>query len=165
MNAILQFWAERVPRERMILAGGAALLALALLYALLIDPAVSGIARMQRSLPTLRMQASQLEQLLAEVRSLRTRPQVASVGAQESRGQIERTLAAAGLKTTRIVPLADGDLQLTFANTPYANWAVWLAAAERDLGARASSVKATATATPGNVDLDVALHLSIGQRR
>jgi general secretion pathway protein M len=160
MNALLNFWAERVPRERAILAGGAAALLLALVYALLIDPAWSGIGRLQRSLPSLRTQASQLEQLLAEVRSLRARAQVASVAPQEARAQIERTLAAAGLKSSRVVPLADGDLQLSFANVPYANWVVWLATAERDLGARAASVKATATATPGNVDIDVALHLA-----
>jgi len=159
-DKLAQFWSERAPRERQILLAGGAFLLLALYYAVLFDPAWSGITRLTRGLPPLRAQASQLDQLLGEVKALRTRPQVATVSAQDSRAQIEKTLAASGLKATRIVPLSDGDLQLSFSNVPYASWAVWLAGIERDLGARASSVKATATATPGNVDLDVALRLS-----
>ena len=60
----------------------------------------------------------------------------------------------------RVVPLSDGDLQLTFANVPFAGWAIWLASVERELGGRAMSVTANANGTPGNVDVELALRLA-----
>jgi type II secretory pathway component PulM len=43
---------------------------------------------------------------------------------------------------------------------PFAQWSSWLAATERELGARAISVKATGTGTPGQVDVELALRLA-----
>lgn len=160
MNALAQFWSERAPREKAILAAAAAIVLIAVLYLVAVEPAVTGIARLERGLPQARAQAAKLDALLGEARNLKSRAQVATVSPQEARGAIEKSLAAAGLKAARIVPLADGDLQLTFANVPYATWAAWLARTERELGARAASVSATATATPGNVDVELALRLA-----
>lgn len=160
IEAVQRFWQERGSRERLALLAGAALALLALLYWLLIEPPVTGIAQLQRALPTARTQAAQLDALLAEAKGLRARPRVATVGPGEARVAIEKSLASAGLKAARIVPLADGDVQMTFANVPYAGWATWLAGAERELGAHATSVLANATATPGNADVELALRLA-----
>ena len=60
-----------------------------------------------------------------------------------------------------MVPLSEGDIQLTFANVPYGAWATWLAGIERELGARATSVVVTGKeGTPGNVDAELALRLA-----
>ena len=160
MDGFLQFWSERSPRERSILLTGVAVVVTALLYLLTIEPAVTGITRLERGLPQARAQAAKLDALLAEVKSLRTRAQVATLSPQESRTAVEKSLATAGLKAARVVPLSDGDLQLTFANVPYAQWSVWLAGVERELGGRATNVAATATGTPGNVDVELALRLA-----
>ena len=160
MEALRNFWSQRAPRERRMLAAAAAVVLLALIYALLIEPAATGIRRLERSLPATRTQAVQLDQLLTEVTALKARPQVAVLAPAEARGALDKSLAAAGLKAERIVPLADGDLQLTFANTPYATRSTWLAAAERELGARASIVTARRTETPGAADIEVTLRLA-----
>jgi len=160
VDGLLQLWAERSPREKSILLTGCAIVLAALVYLLTIEPAASGITRLERGLPQTRAQAAKLDALLAEVKNLRTRAQVATLSPQESRTAVEKSLAAAGLKATRVVPLSDGDLQLTFANVPYASWAIWLASVERELGGRAMSVTATATGTPGNVDVELALRLA-----
>lgn len=160
MDAIKAFWIERVPREKMILALLALLVGVALIFVMLIEPAATGITRLERGLPQARTQAAQLDALLAEVKSLKSKAQVATVSAQEARGAIEKSLAAAGLKATRIVPLSDGDIQLTFTNVSYANWATWLATTERELGARTTSVVAVGHATLGNVDVELALRLA-----
>ena len=160
MDSFLQFWAERSPREKSILLMGCAIVLAALVYLLTIEPAMSGITRLERGLPQTRAQAAKLDALLAEVKNLRTRAQVATLSPQETRAAVEKSLASAGLKATRVVPLSDGDLQLTFANVPYASWAIWLASVERELGGRAMSVTANATATPGNVDVELALRLA-----
>lgn len=160
MDGLLQFWAERSPREKSVLLAGVAVILAAIIYLLTIEPAATGIARLERGLPQARAQAAKLDALLAEVKSLRTRAQVATLSPQESRNAVEKAIAAAGLKAARVVPLSDGDLQLTFANVSYAAWSVWLAGVERELGGRATSVTATATGTPGNVDVELALRLA-----
>lgn len=160
MDALIRFWNERAPREKTILAAGGILSLIAVVYMTLVEPAWTGIARLERGLPNLREQAAQLDALLDEVKELKARPQVAGVGPGEARSALERSLAAAGIKATRLVPAADGDLQITFSDVPYATWAVWLSTAERELGARTTSVIAKATATPGNADIEMALRLA-----
>jgi general secretion pathway protein M len=133
MEALRNFWSQRAPRERMVLGAAGIVMLAAAIFLLLIEPAAVGIPRLERQLPVMRTQAEQLDRLLAEV---------------------------AGLKASRIVPLADGDLQLTFANASYATWSTWLAGAERELGAKASVVTARATGTPGMADIEMSLRLA-----
>ena len=158
MNAepLRQFWSEREPRERVVLAAGVLLATAALLYVLIV-PAFSGIAQLRRSLPTARDQSEQLQALLDEVRVLKARPAVANAAGSDTPSAIEQSLAAAGLKAARTVPLANGALQLIFTNVSYAAWSVWLARTERELGMHAVGVTVKATATPGNADVDLTL--------
>lgn len=160
MDALRDFWAQREPRERLVLAAAAAVLLLVLVYLLLIEPAASGIPRLERRLPVTRTQAEQLDRLLAEYTALKSRPQAAVLAPAEARTALERSLEAAGLKATRITPLADGDLQITFANVSYAVWSTWLAGAERELGAKAGVVTARTTGTPGAADIEMSLRLA-----
>jgi general secretion pathway protein M len=118
MDALKQFWAERAPRERAILLAGGVLLALVIVYLVLIEPAWTGIARLEKSLPQQRANAAELEALLAEVKALKAKPAVATMSAADARGALEGSLTRAGLKATRIVPLSDGDIQLTFSDVP-----------------------------------------------
>jgi general secretion pathway protein M len=161
MDALKQFWAERAPRERMILGVGGTVLLIVVLYLVLIEPAWSGIGRLERSLPQQRAQAAELDALLGEVKAMKSQPQVAMVSPSEVKGAIETSLARSGLKAARMVPLSDGDMQLTFANVPYGTWASWLAGIERELGARTMTLVVTGKdATPGNVDAELALRLA-----
>lgn len=160
METLLRYWSERAPREKALLAGGGAVVAAALIYLVLIEPAWNGIARLQRSLPATRAQAAQLDALLGDVSALKTRPQVAAISAAEARATLEKSLAGAGLKAARIQPLSEGDLQISFTNVPYAAWSTWLAETERTLGARATSVTATRAAAAGQADIELGLRLA-----
>jgi len=160
MEELLRLWSERAPRERLVLGALGVVILITLVYLMLIEPAWTGIRQLERSLPQTRAQAGQLDGLLGEVKSLKARPPVATVGPGEARGAVERSLTTAGLKATRIAALADGDLQIGFANVPYAQWTGWLANLERELGARALRVTANATSTPGNADVEIALRLA-----
>ena len=161
MEALRLFWAERLPRERALLLAGAAAVIAVLVFLLLIEPAYKSIGRLERSLPQQRAGEAELKSLLNEVKTMRTRPQVASVSAGDVRAAVDASLGRAGIKAARIVPLSDGDLQLTFSDVPYSSWAPWLAGIERELGARATSVTVTARdKTPGNVDVELALRLA-----
>lgn len=160
MDAVMQFWNERAPREKLILSVGGIVLLLVLFYLFLIEPAAQGITRLERGLPQQRQQSAQLEALLSEVRNLKSRTSAATISAAEARTAIEKSLAGAGLKAARIVPLSDGDLQISFANVSFSSWSTWLSNIEREIGARATNVTANATATPGNADIEVALRLA-----
>jgi general secretion pathway protein M len=160
VDALRSFWSQRAPRERVALGAAAAVLLLAIVYLLLIEPAATGIPRLERSLPAARTQAEQLDRLLAEVASLKAQPQVALMPAAEARAALERSLEGAGLKAGRITPLADGDLQITFAGVPYAAWSAWLSGVERELGAKAGTVVARATDAPGAADIEMTLRLA-----
>lgn len=161
MDALKQFWAERAPRERSILLIGGLLLVGVIAYLIAIEPAWTGIARLEKSLPQQRANAAELEALLAEVKALKGRPAVATMSATDARGALESSLTKAGMKATRVVPLSDGDVQLTFADVPISKWAPWLAGIERELGARATAVTVTGRdAAPGNVDVELALRLA-----
>jgi general secretion pathway protein M len=161
MDALKQFWAERAPRERSILLVGGALLLAVIAYLIAVEPAWTGIARLEKSLPQQRANAAELEALLAEVKALKARPAVATMSATDARGALEGSLTKAGIKATRIVPLSDGDIQLTFSDVPVSRWAPWLASIERELGARSTAVTVTGRdAAPGNVDVELALRLA-----
>jgi general secretion pathway protein M len=160
MDALRDFWIQRAPRERLAMILASAVLLLAVVFLTLVEPAATGIPRLERSLPATRMQAERLDQLLAEVAELKSKPQVAVLPPAEARAALEKSLGAAGLKATRVVPIADGDLQIVFANVPYAAWSTWLAGAERELGAKAHTVSARSTATPGAADIEMVLRLA-----
>lgn len=160
MDALQNFWSQRAPRERLALAAAAGVVLLTLIFLLLIEPAATGIPRLERTLPVARTQAEELDRLLAEVARLKAKPQTAVLAPAEARAALERSLESAGLKASRITPLTDGDLQITFANVPYAAWSTWVAGAERELGAKASIVAARATGTPGAADIEMTLRLA-----
>jgi general secretion pathway protein M len=157
LDTLRQFWNEREPRERTLLAAAASVAGAAILYLAFVDPAYSSIARLRRALPQSRAQSAELETLLTEVHALKARPTVANAAGSDPAAAVEQSLAASGLKATRMVPVANGALQLTFSNVPYGAWSVWLASAERELGMRAIAVTARATRTPGNADIDLSL--------
>lgn len=156
---LVRFWSGRAPRERQILSVGGVFVALLLLYLVLLEPAASGILRLQRLLPQTRAQAAQLEALVAEAKSLRSLPPVAAPGAVDARSSLEKSLEGTGMKAGRAVPLANGDLHMSFVDVPFSKWATWLATAERTLGVRTVAVSIKANATAGNADIELSLRL------
>jgi general secretion pathway protein M len=159
-TAMMQFWSERAPRERRTLAVGLGALAALLVYLLLIEPAASGIARLQHRLPQTRAQAGQLEALVSEAKGLRNLPMAALPGAGDVRSYLDKSLADAGLTVARKDPVAGADLRLVFVNVSFAKWSTWLAATERTLGMHASNVHIKGSGTPGNADIELTLRLA-----
>ena len=64
------YWIARSEQERRYLAAGFGVILLALVYTGLIEPAVEGRARLERSLPALRQQAAELSGLAEQARGL-----------------------------------------------------------------------------------------------
>jgi general secretion pathway protein M len=159
VSTLNAFWAERAPRERRILVVAGALIALVVIYLLFIEPAASGVARLQRSLPQARGQSAQLDALLAEARSLRKAPAAATPAAADARSTLVKSLEAAGMAPARNDPLPNGDMRLNFTNVPYAKWTTWLATTEQTLGVHTVAVHLKSSGTPGNADIELSLRL------
>lgn len=156
IGSLISLWQQREPRERRLIALAAGVLAAALVFLLFVEPAVTGIARLERTLPGQRAQVAALDGVLAEARQLKGRATAATAPPGEVRTQLEASLKSAGLAAAKISAGGDGGLQLSFVGVPYSTWAAWLEQAERDTGVRAVAVQAKA-AQAGRADIELTL--------
>lgn len=94
------YWGARNARERRMLSIAAAVIGLALIYLLLIDPALEGRTQLNKSLPNLRQQVAQMQAMSREAESLSSQdtPAVEPV----SRTSVEAALARSGLKAQNL---------------------------------------------------------------
>lgn len=117
------FWQERNPRERNILAAGAAFLVLALVYLLFINPALSGRAQLEKSLPQLRQQAAELQALARQATELNAAG--ATPAAPVTKESIEADLTRRSIKPQSV--LVSGDMiKLQLQGVSFAAVTNWL---------------------------------------
>ncbi len=139
----LVFWQERKPRERKALALGAAAVIVALLYALVVDPAIRGREQLAKTLPSLRQQAAEMQALSRQA------AQLAQAGAAAppapTREAIERSLSSKGLKAQSVV-LDGGLTRVQLASVPFSLLLDWLDDAQKT--ARLSVIDASIVAQP-----------------
>lgn len=117
------FWVERNARERSVLVLAALAILLALVWLLLIDPALAGRAQLEKSLPALRQQAAELQALSKQALALDNgaAPPVASA----TRENIETSLARKGLKPQSVA--VTGQLvKVQLAAASFAAIVAWL---------------------------------------
>jgi general secretion pathway protein M len=117
-----EFWAARDARERAILAVAALAVTFGLVYALLIDPALSGRDQLNKNLPVLRQQVAQMQALSKEAAAFSVKS--ASPLIIMSKENIEAALARNSVKPQSVILTGDyAKVQLTavsFAGT--LNW-------------------------------------------
>ncbi len=146
MNAALKaFWVERHPRERRMLAIGAVLLCVVLLWLLAIEPALDARERWQRDLPQLRAEAAQVQSLSQQLAAAPPRP---AMGAQRvDKAALESGLQAQGIKA-RSLSVQETDagvlVRASFADVPFSALVEWLQQQQR--GAQLGVSEATVTA-------------------
>ena len=95
------FWNDRSLQERKQLLVISSVILLALVYLLLIDPALSGRARLQKGMPLLRQQSADTQQLAREAAALSA--SVPPPPPVLSRENIDASLSSRGLKAQSIV--------------------------------------------------------------
>lgn len=143
-------WLARTAQERRFLAAGGAVVLFALLYLLLLAPALEGRAQLQRALPQLRQQAAELQSMAREANSLARAPTVQV--APLTREAVSASLSARGL-TPQSLSLTGEYIKLQLNNVPFANLVSWL-----DEQRRANRVlvqDAVVTALPGPAGVPV----------
>lgn len=148
------FWNQRSVRERKQLLLMGCVILLALLYLVLIAPALSGRARLRKSLPELRQKSADMQQLLrdAAVLSATILPPPALL----SKDSIDATLTARGLKAQSIIVTEDV-VRLQLNAVSFAALVDWLAEAQRT--ARLSVIDASILAQPTRDSVNVTMTL------
>lgn len=143
------FWSERNPRERGMLAAAIAVVVLGLVWALLIDPAVSGRAELAQALPTLRQQAAEVRALTREAGTA-ARSNATPV-APVSRESLEASLARRGLKAEEI-SVAEGIVRVRFQGASFAGVVDWLTDQHRSARLAVAEAKVERGADAGASD-------------
>lgn len=118
-----EFWAARNARERAMLAAATIVVALGLIYALLIAPALTGREQLSKNMPVLRQQVAQMQALSKEVKALSgiSAPPIPAM----SKESIEAALARKGLKPQSVI--LTGDLaKVQLAAVSFAGTLSWL---------------------------------------
>lgn len=140
MNAQLlrQRWAALAPREQALVAGAGALVALALLWWILLAPAIATLRSADAQHRSLGAQLQQMRRLQAQAQAMQAQP-------RQSRDDAMRQLETAirqHLGVTARYTIAGERVTVTLANAPAAGLAQWL-----------SDVRTNAHALPGEARL------------
>jgi general secretion pathway protein M len=160
-SAAASFWSVRTEQERKMLTVGGAVLAFGLVYGLLIDPALSGRARLEKSLPQLHQQVAELQALAGEAAQLASQTPVTPP-------PLTRDALQANLQTRGLTPASltvTGDYaKMEFKGVAFAGLVTWLDAARREQRLVVQDANVTSLATPGQVDATVTLRQDAGAR-
>lgn len=117
------FWNDRSAQERKQLLVIGSVILLALVYLLLIDPALSGRAQLRKSLPELRQKAAEMQQLARDAVALSAN--VAPPPPVLSKEGIETSLATRGLKSQSVV-VTDDVVRIQLSSASFAALVDWL---------------------------------------
>ena len=152
-------WLARTEQERKVLAIGAALAALALVYGLFVAPALAGKAALEKELPQLRTQNAQLRAMALEAGELARQPVVQVT--PMTRESLTASLAALSI-TPQSVAMTGEFARLQLSGVSFANLVGWLDAQRREnrVGVQESTV--TALAVAGQVDASLTLRQDAG---
>lgn len=153
------YWLGRTEQERKFLGVGGIVVALALVYAVGIDPALSGRKKLEKSLPQLRQNDATLKALALEAADLARAPVVQPPPMTKealSASLLARSLTPASLSMT-------GEYaKLQFNGVSFANLEGWLELQRRENRVAVIDASFTGQAPVGNVDAVLTLHQDRG---
>jgi general secretion pathway protein M len=148
------FWSARTEQERRMLAIGGIVVGLALVYALLIDPALTNRERLRKVIPALRQEAATLQALATQAAQLSAQ---APVQVQPvTRDALAASLAARGLDTQSLVMTGEY-VKVEWKGVPFAGLVTWMDAVAREHRLLVQDAKIGAVDTAGLVDATLTL--------
>ncbi|HTN65547.1 MAG TPA: type II secretion system protein M [Burkholderiaceae bacterium] len=159
-QSLLLFLAARDRRERILLGWGTALLVLALVYMLLIDPALAGRAQLRKNLPALHQQVAELQALASEATGLSGKTAAPLVAV--SKESIETSLARSGLAAQSVVVTGDF-IKVQLAAASFAGIVGWLGEMQASTRVAVSDAAITALSEPGSVNATLTLQRRQGE--
>jgi general secretion pathway protein M len=148
------FWQVRTEQERKLLRIGGIVVGLALFYGVLVDPALSGRAALQKSLPQLRQQAAEMQTMAREAQALQSQNTIAPT--PMTRDNLNSGLAARGLNPQSLNVTGEY-AKLQFNGAQYAGIVAWLDAIRIESRIAVVDASFTAQDAPGVVNASLTL--------
>jgi general secretion pathway protein M len=161
-EGITLYWLARTEQERKFLGAGMAAIALALVYTTLVDPAISGRAKLEKTLPQLRQQAAELQALAIEAGDLERQPPATPT--QMTRDSLAASLLSRSMTPTQL-SMTGEYAKLQLAGVSFANLESWLEAQRRESRIVVLDASFTGQTPLGNVDATLTLHQNLGTGR
>lgn len=158
-------WDKRPAKERRILGIASLVLAPVAVYFLLWQPAHDAVAKLNKSLPTLRMQAALVKQQAAEVAALKQRSQPAVLPPAAMKLAIENSAVSFQLRSS--IEALDGvepnGVRITISSVPYAKWLSWMRSLQQEQHIRVDMLNVVALQNPGMVKISATLVNGVAQ--
>lgn len=151
------YWLARTAQERKFLLVGGAVVALAIFYLVLLEPAINGRDQLRRSLPELRQQAAQLQALASEAQAVAAQP--APAVAPVTSDSLTASMNARGLKPTSL-SVSGEYTKVQLSNVSFANLMSWLDAQRRESRITVQDAQFSAQTALGQVDATLTLRQS-----
>jgi general secretion pathway protein M len=128
-------------------------------YALFIDPALTGRAKLEKALPQMRQEAAQMRAMAQEAGELARQPvlQVTPM----TRESLAASLAALSMTPGSLTVTGD-TARLQLAGVSFANLVSWLDAQRREAHIAVREATITAQGAPGQVDATLSLRQDTG---
>lgn len=150
-----RFWGIRSGKERMLLGAGGAVVLAALMYVILLEPALVARKQLSAALPLLRAQVEDMRQQQKEFSVLRKK-----VAAASKHGDLKVLLQASIARSSfvnaieRIESLSVDKARLLAAPVNFDDWISWIDGLQREFGIRLEACKITATEQAGLVRVE-----------
>lgn len=149
-----EFWQARDSRERTMLTALGAFLVLAVLYMLLIEPALSGREQLSRSVPQMRQQVAEMQTLAKQAQSLP--PPTQSARTPLTRESISATLSSHGLNAQN-VNVSGEIVRLQLSDASFSSLMSWLGTVRGNSLLEVSEANIVALPQPDRVNATLTL--------
>jgi general secretion pathway protein M len=151
-----EFWEARSAREKVLLTWGSAVLAIAIGYSVLWQPAADGSAKLRESLPAMQRELSQMTAQADEARTLAGAAASVAPGGQALKDAITASLADHGMPGAQ-VQLIGTAVQVQMKNASFPVWTGWLDDVRKQFKVQVVEAHITALKADGQVDLTASL--------
>jgi general secretion pathway protein M len=152
---LLERYEALQPRERLFVSVGAVVVALALVWGLVWQPAANARKNQLQALSDVRAEAERLEAIAVAVQKARA----AGGGAIQGQGQSLLTLVdqqgrapELGKAPTRLQPEGDNEVRVWFEDVPFDALVRWMASLEKDFGVQIAGAEFERRAGSGLVN-------------
>ena len=158
MEAARAAWLRLAPRERRVIALGAALIVAVAVYLFVLAPFSRSLAKLRTEVPQLRTQLAVMREQAALIESLR-RGGSARAQAAKLPALAEQAAGTHGLRAviTRIEPEGANGLRIAIEGAPFNAMLAWLAELQQRSGLRVETAAIESQETPGTVNARLTL--------
>ncbi len=158
-QAVSDFWQQRNARERRMLSAAIIALLLAAIYWLFVNPALRNRASLEKELPLLRQQVSEMAAMSGQYAQLSA--SITEVVAPVTREVIEASLLRRGIKAQTLAA-SDDIVRLQVSAVAYVNILEWILEMQKAARLNVEEAKLTALPEPGQVGVVLTLRQQKG---